>query len=90
VALRDAVVTVPVDGSDRAKGESGGNGSNGQNGHSRPAAVLRVLTAGTVPPSVGELVVGETLAAFLEALQSGNDLVLIDAPALLGERTRSH
>ena len=84
VALRDALVTVPVAGSDRVEGESGGNGANGQNAHSRPAAVLRVLTAGTAPPSVGELVVGETLAAFLEALQSGNDLVLIDAPALLG------
>jgi polysaccharide biosynthesis transport protein len=86
VALRDAVVPVPIAASDHAGGarrENGSHGAAGANGHSR-AAVLHVLTAGTVPPSVGEFVVGDALAALLQTLEVDNDLVLIDAPALLG------
>jgi Mrp family chromosome partitioning ATPase len=45
---------------------------------------LHVLTSGPIPPDVGEFVGTEALAEILAALRERADLVLVDAPPLLG------
>jgi Mrp family chromosome partitioning ATPase len=83
VALRDAtldeaLVPVPV------RGPSTGDDhhANG-NGNGHGYAVLRLLTAGAIPPDPGEFISSRRLAEILAELRRDSDFVLIDAPPLL-------
>jgi Mrp family chromosome partitioning ATPase/capsular polysaccharide biosynthesis protein len=56
---------------------------NGSRPHSAEG-MLEVLTTGPLPPNPGEFVGGRALAEVLTRVRSRTDLVLIDAPPLLG------
>jgi succinoglycan biosynthesis transport protein ExoP len=78
VDLEDALTQVVV-----TNGEGVPERTNGR----RAGAVegtLEVLTTGPVPPNPGEFVGGRALGEILKQLRGRADLVLIDAPPLLG------
>jgi polysaccharide biosynthesis transport protein len=78
VRLDDAITSVAI-----TDGEFMPQPGNGR----RPASIeglLEVLTTGPVPPNPGEFVGGRALTDILKRLRSRADLVLIDAPPLLG------
>jgi non-specific protein-tyrosine kinase len=82
VALRNATLDqaiVPVLVRSPHTGEHHANG----NGNGHGYAVLRLLTAGAIPPDPGEFISSRRLAEILKELQDESDLVLIDAPPLL-------
>ena len=54
------------------------------NGTGKVDGVLEVLPLGPVPPNPGEFAASAALAGILESLRERADLVLIDAPPLLG------
>ncbi|HZQ15451.1 MAG TPA: CpsD/CapB family tyrosine-protein kinase [Gaiellaceae bacterium] len=79
-ALDDATTPVPV----RAGGPAGHAHVNGNgNGNGGGYAILRVLTAGAIPPDPGEFMTSARLGEILAELRSRSELVLIDAPPLL-------
>jgi succinoglycan biosynthesis transport protein ExoP len=64
-----------------------GTGANGAGNGKAPRAgegSLHVLASGPIPPDVGEFVGTEALAEILADLRERADLVLVDAPPLLG------
>jgi polysaccharide biosynthesis transport protein len=56
----------------------------GGNGRSAVSGSLEVLTAGSIQPEPGELLGQQALVDLLQELRDRADLVLVDAPALLG------
>jgi polysaccharide biosynthesis transport protein len=54
------------------------------NGTGRVHGVLEVLPLGPIPPNPGEFAASATLASVLRSLRERADVVLIDAPPLLG------
>ena len=72
-SLEDALVPVPI----LEKGdEASGNGS--------VAGLLEVLPAGPTPPNPAEAIGSHGVAAVLSELEQRADMVLVDAPPLLG------
>jgi Mrp family chromosome partitioning ATPase len=59
----------------------GATASNGGGGH---ATTLRVLSAGTLPPTPGEFIGSEAVDRVLSDLRERADLVLIDSAPMLG------
>jgi capsular exopolysaccharide synthesis family protein len=74
VSLEDALVPVPV--LDRDSTRPSGNGAIG--------GLLEVLTAGALPPNPAEFARSHALAEILRRLEERADLVIVDAPPLLG------
>lgn len=66
----------------RQTGSKVSNG-NGNGSYERSEGVLKVLSAGELPPDPGEFINTNALASLLDELQKAFDLVLIDTPPLL-------
>ncbi len=79
--LEEAIVPVPVRGPSTGDDHHHSNGNG--NGNGGGYAVLRVLTAGAIPPDPGEFMSSRKLGEILAELRSQSDVVLIDAPPLL-------
>ena len=80
--LEEAIVPVPVRGP--STGDDHHHRANGNgNGNGGGYAVLRVLTAGAIPPDPGEFMSSRKLSQIIGELRSQSDIVLIDAPPLL-------
>ena len=83
--LDEAIVPIavrgPSTGDDHHHHHVNGNGNG--NGNGGGYAVLRVLTAGAIPPDPGEFMSSRKLGEILAELRSQSDIVLIDAPPLL-------
>jgi Mrp family chromosome partitioning ATPase/capsular polysaccharide biosynthesis protein len=85
VALREATLDeaiVPILVRGPGMGDDHLSNGNG-NGNGHGYAVLRLLTAGAIPPDPGEFISSRRLTEILEEVRSDSDLVLIDAPPLL-------
>jgi capsular exopolysaccharide synthesis family protein len=72
-SVEEALVPVPIL---QKRGDGGGNGS--------VSALLEVLPAGPIPPNPAEAIRSHTLAEVLSELEGRGDVLLIDAPPLLG------
>ncbi len=81
--LEEAVVPIPVRGPSTGEDHHHTNGNGNGNGNGGGYAVLRVLTAGAIPPDPGEFMSSRKLGEILAELRSQSDIVLIDAPPLL-------
>jgi polysaccharide biosynthesis transport protein len=80
--LDEAIELLPI--SDPPDDDSGrGTSRNGSNGHAH-VKTLEVLPAGPLPPDPGEFVTTAAVLAIIEALRARADLVIVDAPPLLG------
>jgi polysaccharide biosynthesis transport protein len=65
------------------------DGAGDENGHAsllgpRASGVVQVLPSGPLPPVPAEFVGSHAVAAILDELRSRADLVIVDAPSLLG------
>lgn len=56
----------------------------GTNGRAPAGSVLEVMPSGTLPPNPGEFVSTRALATLLDRLRERADVVLIDAPPMIG------
>jgi len=87
--LADALRAVPIPAVESRAGRRGDVRvavqvpANSTNGHRRMDGVLNVLTAGTLPPDVGEFVGTQAVGEILDTLGKKFDYVLIDAPPVL-------
>ena len=79
--LADATLSVALSTSEGAARLHNGNGANGQ---SAVGAVLDVIASGPVPPDGGDFVGSRPVAEIIDRLRDSYDVVLIDAPPLLG------
>jgi Mrp family chromosome partitioning ATPase len=79
--LGEAIVRVPISGSDTLASLNGNGNGNG-NGNRRALGALDVLPSGPIPPDPGEFVGTARLTEILEHLRAHADVVLIDAPPL--------
>jgi Mrp family chromosome partitioning ATPase len=80
--LDEAIVPIPISGANTGEDRHlNGNGNGNGNGHG--FAVLRILTAGAIPPDPGEFISSKRLSEILAEVRRESDLVLIDAPPLL-------
>jgi Mrp family chromosome partitioning ATPase/capsular polysaccharide biosynthesis protein len=75
--LDEALTRIPL--LDRASDEEPGSGGNGKVG-----GFLEVLPSGSAPQSAGEFAHSRALAGIMAQLVERADLVLVDAPPLLG------
>ena len=67
-----------------ANGHSNGNGNGHANGNGAASAgSLKVLTAGELPPNVGEFVSSAALRGLLDTLRDRCDVLLMDTPPML-------
>lgn len=88
VSLREAVISVPLIGTNLIGSGSNGDGrvrvvGNGNgNGNVVTQGSLHVLTSGPIPPDPGEFVGAEKLGEILGELRRVADVVLVDAPPL--------
>lgn len=74
LGLEEALVPVPLVDTDSARPE--GNGAIG--------GLLEVLTAGALPPNPAEFAHSHALAEILSRLEERADILILDAPPLLG------
>jgi capsular exopolysaccharide synthesis family protein len=74
IRLEDALMPVPVVDKDSAR--PAGNGAIG--------GLLEVLTAGALPPNPAEFARSDALADILSRLEKRAEIVIVDAPPLLG------
>ena len=72
--MDDALVPIPVVDSDRSS--PSGNGTIG--------GVLKSLPTGALPPNPSEFARSEALAEILHRLEERADIIIVDAPPLLG------
>jgi succinoglycan biosynthesis transport protein ExoP len=72
-SLEDALIPVPIL---EQRGDAGGNGS--------VAGLLEVLPAGPTPPNPAEAIRSHAVAEILSDLERRADVLLVDAPPLLG------
>ena len=85
VPAAEALVDIPI--GSRKNGYSGspsGHGNGNGNGRSQVGARLSILVAGSVSVEPGDFVGSAALASTLEDLRRRSDIVLVDAPPLLG------
>jgi Mrp family chromosome partitioning ATPase/capsular polysaccharide biosynthesis protein len=86
--LGEAIVRVPITGSDSLVSINGNGNGNGASYSNRVSVrggtgALDVLPAGPIPPDPGEFVGTDRLTEILEHLRAHADIVLVDAPPLL-------
>jgi Mrp family chromosome partitioning ATPase len=81
--LDDAIVPIAVRGPSTGDEHHHLNGNGNGNGNGSGYAVLRLLTAGAIPPDPGEFISSRRLTEILDELRRESDIVLIDAPPLL-------
>jgi succinoglycan biosynthesis transport protein ExoP len=88
--LKDALrpVVLPAAGALRKGPGRNGAGSEdarrgGSNGRTEAEGVLHFLPCGTIPPAADEFLEDSRMAAVLQELTGGFDVVLVDAPPLL-------
>jgi len=79
--LEDAILSVALSTSESAPRPDNGNGANG---HREVGAFLDVIASGPVPPDGGDFVGSRPVAEIIDRLRDSYDVVLIDAPPLLG------
>ena len=79
-SLGDALTLIPVASSARTQGRP----SSTENGGGVARGQLAVLGSGPIPPDPGEFVSSAALSAVLAQLRKVADIVLVDAPPLLG------
>ena len=78
VPLDEAITRIAIPAAD------GGHGNEHGNGHGEVEGFLEVLCSGPNPPDPGEFVGTRALASILDELADRADVVLIDAPPVLG------
>jgi receptor protein-tyrosine kinase len=79
--LEDATLSVALSTTESAMNPRNGNGANG---HGAVGAVLDVIASGPVPPDGGDFVGSRRVVEIIDRLRDAYDVVLIDAPPLLG------
>jgi Mrp family chromosome partitioning ATPase len=88
IASREAERRVAANGGASAKNGAAAHGraarGSKRNGHVAGVGELYVLPSGPVPEDIGEFVGSEELADLLAKLRRRADIVLVDAPPLLG------
>jgi polysaccharide biosynthesis transport protein len=82
VELEDALVPIAI--SEPAPRNGAGPEGPVTNGQGGPMGLLEVLPSGPVPPDAGEFVATQAVGAVLEQLRERADVIIVDAPPLLG------
>lgn len=82
VELEDALVPIAI--SDPAPRNGARPAGSVIDEQGRPTGLLEVLPSGPVPPDAGEFVATHAVAATLEQLRERFDVIIVDAPPLLG------
>jgi succinoglycan biosynthesis transport protein ExoP len=87
-AKRAAMPAGNTNGNGHAAGNGHSNGNGNGNGHANgngaaSAGSLKVLTAGELPPNVGEFVSSAALRGLLDTLRDRCDVLLMDTPPML-------
>jgi polysaccharide biosynthesis transport protein len=79
----DAPLAEPVDPSSSTRKRRAGS-TQENNGRAPLGGVLHVMTSGPRPPNPGEFVATKTVGKLLAELRKRADIVLVDAPPLIG------
>jgi polysaccharide biosynthesis transport protein len=82
VDLEDALVPIPISAHRPLNGA--GPEEPAANGQGGPLGLLEVLPSGPIPPDAGEFVATHAVGATLSQLRERSEVIIVDAPPLLG------